>query len=531
MHDCDVLIVGAGPVGTVLALELALQNISFRIIDKSPVRSDKSRALVVQPRTLELLNRHGDVHKLSARGQLTYAARSYVDKKPVTTLRFDDVGPVDTEFPLPLMVSQAETELFLDDCLAKFGAAVERPIAARSIVQDDTGVTATLEGPDGVNEIIRSRYVVGCDGAHSVVRHAAVNLTFEGAAYPQDFILCDAYLCDSNIPLVHFSVYFGNGMLAILPMANGLVRLVGSGNLREIPVGKDPTLDQVQALLTDFTPLGSGTLYDPIWLTRFRLHHRGVKKYRDGRLFVAGDAAHIHSPAGGQGMNTGIQDAINLGWKLASVLQGTDQIFSFSSSMQYLFIRLRNFVLPWVLPWLVSSQSRRRRMYDFVSEFKITYRNSPIVGTAEDFGGPVAGGDRLPDGSLKENTTLPGGEEETTRVHHLCRGWGYHVLLFAGTGEGKAATRVAILDEVRNKTQVLLKGDIKTHIIHVSGNSPSSGADSDPEYMDVHAAVHAQFGFSKEPGYVFVRPDGYIAHIGTLSKSDELFKFWQKFFG
>lgn len=245
-----------------------------------------------------------------------------------------DRGFDDTEFSLPTMVSQERTEYFLDECLKKHGMEVERPVAATEIVQDADGVTVTLrkgvfDERDGAedqrpSETIRARYVVGCDGAHSAVRHAASNIKFLGAAYPQEFMLADVHISDTNLPLDRVVISFGKGVVLIFPMEGDLIRLVVSGSGLQIgdPAGrKDPVLEDLLPYFESFLPPGRGTLHNPQWLARFRLHHRAVDHYREGRLFLAGDAAHIHSPMGGQGMNTGMQDAVNLAWKLAAVIR------------------------------------------------------------------------------------------------------------------------------------------------------------------------------------------------------------------
>lgn len=627
MDNCDVLIVGAGPVGTTLALELALQGVSFRIIDKSPTRSEHSRALIVHPRTLELLDRHGDVvEKLIPKGTIAHGAVMNINRKLVTRVDMDDLDITDTKFPLPLMVSQAETEKFMEECLAQYGKAVERGHAASSIVQDANGVTTTLEKPDGTQMTIRSKYVVGCDGAHSVVRHSAPDITFDGDAYPQDFVLCDARLRDSTVARDRFTICFGDtGILAFFPISpstegdDGLIRLIASGGrsvTKQPPPPRSgspgqqqhqhgeqkhepPTLAHFQSLLDSFAPPGSGEVHSPIWLARFRLHHRGVSSYRSGRLFVAGDAAHIHSPAGGQGMNVGIQDAVNLGWKLASVvkyhdqlseearealldsyhaerypvgralLQGTDRMFSFTAAASPWILKVRNAVLPWVLPWLVAVKGVRRRFYGFISGFGTTYSGdageSIVVGTnmSSSFV-KVRSGNRLPDGKVVELGRTRGGiaapellkRGKETSLHQLCRGASWHLLLFSGTGTGTGdnlsnGVTLEGLTLASERVLAVVKSECSLHFFyHVADDHDRAGSagqgPSHPDdgalqvvtgdrsgvgvalYADPGGRVHGLLGLDNgHGGFVMVRPDGYVSHIGYLSSLGEFVKEWE----
>ncbi len=538
MQDTDILIVGAGPTGTMLALELALQGVSFRIIDSAPTRSDKSRALVIQPRTLELLARHGIAHDIIALGNVGTGARLFVNKKLAAELDLSDLGFDDTAFPLPLWISQADTEHFFDAALQRHGRIVERPCTAEEIEQDDTGVTVTLRhGLDGGEERIRAKYVVGCDGAHSAVRHAA-QLTFEGSAYPQDFLLADLHLDWSSHPEgdSRLNIFMGQGMLIGFPLKGGLFRLVFSSTGRKLTAGEDaePTLEDFRKAWSEMAP-GEAVLRDPVWMSRFMLHHRGVDSYRSRRIFVAGDAAHIHSPAGGQGMNTGIQDAVNLGWKLAAVLrgetdaklldtydterrrigehllQGTDRAFQYGSSVNPVFIFLRNFLIPWVVPWAFSDRGRRAKMFRFISELGIRYRHSSIVGTSSKYKGRLRGGDRAPDGTLQSS-------DGPLSMLGLCTGPTHHFILFSGTGsEAADDAALQLFADSFLKTSV---DWVKTHKIFAKKSLGGSG------YFEEKGQLHARYGFV-EPGYVLVRPDGYIAHIGPLSAINDL-QAWSK---
>ncbi|KAI6082322.1 FAD binding domain-containing protein [Hypoxylon rubiginosum] len=533
MQETDVLIVGGGPTGVTLALELAVQGIPFRIVDKELQRSDKSRALGIQPRTLELLNRHGDVRNFISRGNLSSGTTFYLNGKKAADVDISGLAQ-DTAFPLILIISQVETEEFLDECLAKHGFGVERGLEAQSIVQDAEGATAKLTRPDGTEEVIRAKYVVGADGAHSCVRRSATGLVFEGSAYPQDFILCDTSIRNANIPWNRFSLCMGRGSLAVFPLKDGTCRVVAS---RMGPKQtEDPKLEDFQTMLNQLHP-DAGELYNPTWITQFHLHHRGVNGYRDGRLFVAGDAAHIHSPAGAQGMNTGIQDAINLGWKLAKVIRGqrpdsfldsydrerrpigqhllesSDKMFTWGCSSNPFFVTFRNLLFKWVLPWFVSSRSRRVNIYKFISEFGISYKDSSVVATAPGYSGKVRGGDRVPDHLIRSS-----GKEK--RFLELITPETYHLVLFAGAGSSAATKGDLLKAQSQFEDRNLDRAKVHTIVSDTGDDDAASG------YTDVGNHLHEEFGISK-PSYAYIRPDGYVEHIGYLKDFKELLKWIQ----
>lgn len=417
-----MLIVGAGPTGLALALELAARGVACRIVDQAPVRSDKSRAFVVHARTLELLDRHGLADALVARGRTTLDGEIAVGGRTRAELRLADIGVDDTRFPYLLFVSQVETERVLEGALGAAGVQVERPVA---LVGLTAAGGATLRHGDGTDEVVRARWVVGCDGAHSFVRKAA-GMTFEGAPYEQSFMLADARVAWAEPPRLR-ALLLRDGLLMMIPFPGDMYRFVAAGGP---PAPEEPTLADFQARFDAASP-HPGRLHDPAWIARFRLHHRGVDRYRAGRLFVAGDAAHIHSPAGGQGMNTGIQDAINLGWKLAMVARGeapealldsydaerrpvgrrllevTDRMFGMLATANRPLLALRNALAPILAPALLASRQRRARAFRFVSQLAIRYRTSPIV--AADHQAWAAGprpGDRAPDGPLDARPLL-----------------------------------------------------------------------------------------------------------------------------
>ena len=568
--DVDILIVGGGPTGTSLALELAAQGVSFRVIDKEAVRSDKSRALATQPRSLEILNRHGIGHDIVDYGQYVRGIQLHVHQKPVTVVDLDDLGAEGTQFPLPLMLPQNNLEAVLDSCLARYDRAVERSIVATSITQDADGVTTILERVDGSGppETVRSRYVVGCDGAHSTVRHAAAGMRFEGGAYAQEFTLCDVRLRGGVTPPPkdRITICMGNGVLAVFPLPDGVLRMVTpvdagpdvGGGENNGSNKADPTAEEFQTVLERLAPPGWGTVDEALWLARFRLHHRAVSSYRDRRLFVAGDAAHIHSPVGGQGMNTGIQDAVNLGWKLGAVLRGesppslldtynaerrpvgqallrgSDRAFSLVVGGGSIMSSVRNAIMPWIMPLIARWKGGRIWIYQFVSEFGISYRGSPVVGTGSGFptsywSEAILGGDRASDGNLQYYSASGALEEgaKAPTLQGLLVGPGHHLLLFASSGPARATEEA--LRQVVDKISPLVRGKFESHFLY-SGEGPkmadeSRGASS---YIDPEGKLHQRYGFAKQPGYVYVRPDGYIAHIGLLAKLDDFLGYLKR---
>ncbi len=315
----QVLVVGAGPVGLTMAGELARYGLAVRIIDKAAHRTDKSKALVVWSRTLELLDRAGCADAFVAAGWKVRAANIIAGGKPLAHVSFDEVA---SSYRYALMLPQSETERLLQEHLATLGVTVEREVEAASFTHDDSGVTAVLRNAQGHEETVAADWLIGCDGAHSTVRHG-LGLPFEGETLKSDWVLADVHVSNYPFPESEMATYWHqSGVLVLFPILPGRYRVLADLGVAQGRVPADPTLEQVQSLVAERGPPGL-VLSDPIWLSGFRINERKVSDYRSGRVFVAGDAAHVHSPAGGQGMNTGMQDAFNLAWKLAMVCRGT----------------------------------------------------------------------------------------------------------------------------------------------------------------------------------------------------------------
>ena len=314
-----VLVVGAGPVGLTMAAELARFGVTVRIVDKSPARTDKSKALVLWSRTLELIDRMGCGASFVEAGLKARGANIIAGATGIAHIGFDGL---ETPHPYGLMLPQSETERLMEQHLNAFGVEVERRVELTRFVTDEDAVTAFLRRPDGSEETLDVDWMIGCDGAHSIVRHG-LGMEFEGDTLVSHWILADLHLT-GPAPLDEIEIYWhADGILALFPITPGRHRVIADvGDVKAGEHPPDPTLKEVQSLLDQRGPAGIKAV-DPIWLSGFTINERKVADYRADRVFLAGDAAHVHSPAGGQGMNTGMQDAMNLAWKLALVCRGS----------------------------------------------------------------------------------------------------------------------------------------------------------------------------------------------------------------
>ena len=311
--EVDVLIVGAGPVGLFLANECAGRGLRFRVVERNASQSLQSKALALFPRTLEILDMAGLVGPFLEAANRVTSVRIASREHTLTRLRF---APEASPYPFIAMVPQNVTEQLLVAQLQKAGGSVDYETTFVSAVEHDEQLSVTLEC-QGRKSTLQAAFVVGCDGAHSTVRHA-LQLPFEGQEYDASFMLADI---ETNDALVADELRLcpnAAGPLAIFPMAASRARIVA---MVTEPEGQSPSLERVQELLEKRTT-GEVEARALHWSSYFRVHHRHVAQLRAGRIFIAGDAAHIHSPFGGQGMNTGLQDVWNLACKLDLVLRG-----------------------------------------------------------------------------------------------------------------------------------------------------------------------------------------------------------------
>ncbi|MFG2196614.1 FAD-dependent monooxygenase [Streptomyces sp. NPDC048639] len=538
MAHVDVLVVGAGPVGLTAAAELRRHGVDCRIVDRLAVPEPFAKATGVLPRTLEVWDAMGLVrealdHAVPHRGQLVF-----IDGKPRP--RVELTLPPEIPYPFATL-PQCTTERLLAEHLARFGTEVERPTELRSVEMRPDEVEAVLAHADGRIERLHARYVVGCDGAHSLVRKAA-GLTFEGDAFPEQYMIGDVEV-DWELPAgysmraVNLDV---NGemddMLVCIPMP-GVRRYwlsmlrpcaqAGGENPSSAPDGiglglgdgQAPDLGQIQAVLNRLSPevTTASTLR---WSSTFRTSYRLVDRYRNGRLFVAGDAAHIHPPIGGQGLNTGVQDAYNLAWKLALAVRGlaTDDLLeSYHAERhpvaQEVVDRTVRHARTVRHPGsgLISNGDDAEMILRRQAQLLVAYPDSPLTQQQQAADGtPAAGpapGDRAPDcrGLLSDLATYP------RRLFDLLRTPRHVLLLFAGAehASGDGAVRLeACAAEAHRAAHGLLDAYLVT-AAEVPENARPVGL-RPPRVRD--AAGEFRDAYAPHDGEAFlIRPDGYLS--------------------
>lgn len=411
--NAQVLIVGAGPTGLVLALQLAKMDVSFRIIEKHSGPGEASRALVVHARTLEFYRQLGIADEVIELGIPMKAIHLREGTKEKARLKFSDFGKDFGPHPFPLSLPQDVHEEFLVSQLQKAGIDVDWNTELVSFHEAGDKVKVVLR-KEGMEETVAFDYVCGSDGAHSTVRKG-LGLKFSGGTYEQLFYVADVESSSEEVQDRSLKAHLSNsGFSLYMPVrSTGMIRLIGI-----VPKELDGTSSLTFSDLQPYAEKQIGLKVTKVnWFSTYHVHHRVSEHFKKGRAFIAGDAGHIHSPAGGQGMNTGIGDAINLSWKLAAVLKGkassalletyeteriafaktlvatTDRAFQMMVGPRTSNRLFRSFLIPNVAPLLFGFSAIRRAFFNTVSQLQINYRDSKL---SQGKAGKVHGGDRLP---------------------------------------------------------------------------------------------------------------------------------------
>jgi len=511
--DVDVLIVGAGPTGLALAEELARFGVSFRIIDQGRGVTDQSKAIGVQARTLETLDIMGLADDLVRRGNPAKAFHIYDGPDQILSLDFQGL---DSRYPYLLIVPQSDTERVLSGKLNRHGILIEHETMLLHFQQDEQSVSAVIAGADGREQTIHTRWLVGCDGAHSTVRHG-LELPFEGQQYSEGFLLADVQV-EWDKPSDELFLFLHEGWLtAFFALPGGRCRIIADLPPDDAPPNRKPTLEECQRLVDARLPLPA-KLSDPTWTAYYRIHRRIVPRLQEGRIFLVGDAAHIHSPAAAQGMNTGIQDAFNLGWKLAlvvqgfasetllrsyhterypveqAVLHGTDLLLRMVSLRKSAGRSLRNHLLPLVS----AARPVQERVRERISELSVQYHDSPIVLDCDHSGGPKAG-ERAPDGDL----IAP--NDATVRIYEILRDGRFLMLIFADQGDSFDEQFVAAACDLPPSLSSLVR-----RVVVTRREAAPEGISVDvPVLRDPPGLVYERYG-AVRPCVRIIRPDGYV---------------------
>jgi 2-polyprenyl-6-methoxyphenol hydroxylase-like FAD-dependent oxidoreductase len=488
IHNIDVLVVGAGPTGLVLALWLTRLGVRVRIVDKTAEPGTTSRALAVQARTLELYRQIGLAEAVVERGRNVLAVNLWVSGDKAARAVFGDIGAGLSPFPYALIFPQDEHERLLVDRLAEAGVAVERRTELLGFENAAGGVLADLKRPDGARETCEAAYIAGCDGAHSTVRET-MKIGFPGGVYAHLFYVADVQARGATMNGELHVGFDTTDFLAVFPLkADGRARLIGTVREEAEHQHENLSWNDVSKRVIEWMRIEVERVN---WFSTYRVHHRVADHFRKGCAFLLGDAAHIHSPVGGQGMNTGIGDAVNLAWKLAAVLHGranpslldsyeperiafarllvatTDRAFTGVTSRGAIARRVRLNVVPLLLASLFKLAAVRRLMFRRISQTAVNYRGSNL---SEGRVGSVHGGDRLPWVKLGSN-----GVEEDNFRPLTSLDWQVHVY-------GDALPEIGTMCEERKLP------------LHVFPWRPDMG--------------HA--GLRRDALYL-VRPDGYVA--------------------
>ena len=505
----DVIIVGAGPTGLSLACQFIRYGVDFVVVEKNEGVTPYSKALGVHARTLEIYEQLDLAQKAVERGTIAGKVRLLEAGKIVGEVDLSNIGEGLSPYPFMLVLEQSENERLLYEYVRNHGRDVRWQHELESFSQDETGVTAQARNASGESQTITAKYLVGCDGPHSPVRRA-LGLSFEGSTFERLFYVADVRIdWEFSHDALH-GCLTRNAVVAFFPMpGEKRWRIVGA-----FPEGFDKNegevlYEEIEARIKEEAQLELDiTRVD--WFSTYKVHTRHVERFSLGRCFLAGDAAHIHTPAGGQGMNTGIQDAYNLAWKMALVLQGfasqrildtyneerlpnarrllqtTDRMFNLAAGTDWLLNLIRTTIFPPMAKFILSMDAVKKRFFPLISQIGITYRDSSLSAHDGDEHFKVRAGDRMP------YLVVDG-----RSIYDRLRAPKFHLLAFSDALDTDG------YQQVREELEARYPQLIDHPVISLSGD------------------IAEKFGINKCFS-VFLRPDNHIAFITADTSTNHL---------
>lgn len=526
----DVFIIGAGPVGMVTAAELIRYGVSVRIVDKRTGPVEYSHASIVHARTLEVLEAMGIVDGWLQNGYPFRKTTFFAFGKKLGQLMIEGV---DSPYSVPRDIGQNITERLLIEHLLSVNIKIERPVEAIAFEQNNDYASVTLRHQDGQVEVVQAKWVVSAEGSGSMVRKA-LNIPFEGERYEnQEFVQTDAHIRWSYPVGEGYMFINKDRFVGMFPFdSDGFYRILCARPDKNPEDKSDPTLEEMQQIVREVAD-DKAELSNPKWLNRFRTQHRKAARFIEGRAILAGDAGHVHVPVGGQGMNTGIQDAFNLSWKLAYVIRGLAQphlLDSYNTERQPVAEELlkttdsgfRVMVQPndltelamrFLGPVVFHTDALMHRIRDVVEEVKIAYRKSPI---SEDHGGsrgPQAG-ERAPDATV---VTLS--NRATVRLFQVLNGTQWNLLLFFGRNPD--TNTEAQLKHLATQITTQYQHLVRVHYISILSTEAQPQMSVLVDHLEY---AHDKYGVDKACLYL-IRPDWYIGFRGSLTDSEKLLTY------
>ncbi|MCL9682606.1 FAD-dependent monooxygenase [Legionella maioricensis] len=505
----SVLIAGAGPSGLMMACELARYGVSYRIIDRKKGRTQTTNAAGIHTRTLEIFHHIGIVDRFLNAGQRWSAFRLYSEDELMARIPFDNI---DSFYQFSLLLAQSETEKILNERLEEFKGHVEWQVELIDFKQVKGKVIATVKHADGHTETIESDWLIGCDGIHSIVREKS-QISFVGDDIPHEYLVADVQL--SGPIDDEADAFLGKkNMLALFPLGKEIYRIVATAEGSEVK--KEFTDDEVKQIVE--RRCGNKFIVTSVlWSSAFWIHSKIADKMRDGSVFIGGDAAHVHSPAGAQGMNTGLQDIYNLAWKLSFVIKGkakpelldsygierlpvieeivnkTESITKAAFLENPLLIKLREVVTKNIIG---QSDFLQDKFGMQLTQLSIHYEDSPIIHYHTDIKGHTAPkpGERAPDVVINK---------ASERFYDYLRNTQYNLLLF--TGHNINDVQLAKFLDIMQWIEQTYSDTVKVSIV-----SFTRMADIKNTIIDEQFALHNRYKM-EDSGFYLIRPDHYIA--------------------